>query len=135
MGLIDVLWDNEEKTTVRYILHNNWTWKHFADAKIEVDEMIDTVPYIVDTIIDARKANTLPHDWIENPQRLMRTRNPRAGAYVVVGTSKLVQTGYNLVVRAAPMLFKSFRLVPTLDEARVYLTELQTTRGLTNADA
>jgi hypothetical protein len=120
---LEVVWDNNEQTVVRFIFEGNWTWEDFHTAIKIGTVMMDTVSHSVISIIDLRASKFLP----ANPMRHLRQmvsdcrKHNNASMIVFIGADDFVQAicyatrRIYLDVRA----FSEFHFVDTLDEARV----------------
>jgi hypothetical protein len=85
---ISVVWDNDEKTILRYIYGKNWNWADFHSAAKEAYEMLDTVEHKVNIIMDFLNAQLVPQGAITNVQRAFSTkRHPNINTTVIVGAS------------------------------------------------
>ena len=85
---ISVVWDNEEKTILRYIYGKNWNWNDFHSAAKEAYQMLDAVSHKVNIIMDFQNAQLVPQGAITNVQRAFSTRrHSNINTTVIVGAS------------------------------------------------
>ena len=85
---ISVVWDNDEKTILRYIYGKNWNWADFHTAAKEAYQMLDEVDHKVNVIMDFQNAQLVPQGAITNVQRAFSTRrHANINMTVIVGAS------------------------------------------------
>jgi hypothetical protein len=85
---IELVWDNDEKTILRYIYGRSWTWADFNTAAKEAYEMLDAVEHKVSIIMDFQNANIIPQGAITHVQRAFSTpRHANISTTVIVGSS------------------------------------------------
>jgi len=85
---ISVVWDNDEKTILRYVYGKNWNWADFHSAAKEAYQMLDAVDHKVNVIMDFQNAQLIPQGAITNVQRAFSTqRHPNINMTVIVGAS------------------------------------------------
>ena len=85
---ITVVWDNDEKTILRYIYGKNWNWTDFRKVAKEAYQMLDTVDHKVNIIMDFQNAQLVPQGAITNVQRAFSTRrHANINVTVIVGAS------------------------------------------------
>ncbi len=74
---INVTWDNDEKTTIRYDFAANWMWQEFDTAIDSGYQMMSIVPHTVDNIINSLESSKMP---IGKARRIIaETQHARAG--------------------------------------------------------
>jgi hypothetical protein len=125
---IQTIWDDEDKTTIRYVFDGAWTWEELGAAFVKAHEMMDTVKYSVDTIIDMRGSKMLPNHAIAGIQRVgvMETGHPNHSRLTVfVDLSVFAKAVLQIVSRAYRQLLdkNDFRFTSTLEEARLIVRE------------
>ena len=85
---IEVVWDNDQKTILRYIYGKSWTWADFNSAAKLAYDMLDTVDQKVSVIMDFQNANIIPQGAITQVQRAFSTpRHANIGTTLIVGSS------------------------------------------------
>lgn len=118
---IDVIWDNPEKTAVRYIFKPRWNWADLHGAMQEAAKLMAEVNHRVDIIMDVTSASLIPSGAIAQAQKAFATqKHGNAGTTIVVSTSSfaqaLVAVGRKLSGRAAQNWDMEF--ANSLDQAR-----------------
>jgi hypothetical protein len=126
---IQVEWDNNEKTIIRYILVSPWAWEDIRDAAEASNHMLDEVGRKVHFIYDMRESTGVPDGAITNLRRYVGKEHPLTGQSVVVGTSK---TGAMLLARGilsmVQRVYKAewgFWFADSLEAAREMLATLK----------
>ena len=85
---IEIVWDNEAKSILRYIYGRSWTWTDFNAAAKTAYAMLDTVDHKVSVIMDFQNANIIPQGAITQVQRAFSTpRHKNISTTVIVGSS------------------------------------------------
>jgi len=85
---INVVWDDEAKTILRYVYEKNWNWTDFHTAAKQAYEMLDTVDHTVNVIMDFQNASLIPQGAITQVQRAFSTpRHRNIGTTVIVGAA------------------------------------------------
>ena len=85
---IELVWDNEAKTILRYIYGRSWTWADFSMAAKEAYTILDSVEHKVSIIMDFQNANIIPQGAITQVQRAFSTpRHANILTTVIVGSS------------------------------------------------
>lgn len=120
---IHVMWDNDEKTVVRYVYEGRWTWEDFEAARREAAELLKTVNHQVDVIVDVQDSKLLPNSAISRGRELSKsdpTVFANEGITVIVGASTFVRAMYDMTVKIYPALTQKqgYRFVKGLAEAR-----------------
>ena len=119
---IQVVWDNDEKTIIRYTYQGQWTWDELAAVLEEAYALLDTVDHPVDFIIDLRQSVLLPKDALRHGERVAQAVHPNEGRSVVVGANMLVSRLADVFYKIYRRTSKQFRFVATLDEAYALLS-------------
>lgn len=57
---VTVIWDDDDKTIQRFIYDGMWTWDELYGALSKGHQMLDTVDYPVDSIVDMSGTNFIP---------------------------------------------------------------------------
>ena len=71
---IQVMWDDQEHTTILWHYEGEWTWQESVQAAEhtrEIRDALSTVP-IVAVILDMTQVNTIPRDSLRNMRRLLQ---------------------------------------------------------------
>src|SRR5262245_59394756 len=114
---IKIVWDNDEKTVVRYIFEKNWTWQEFFTAKAEAYALIDTVKHPVGIIMDAPPEVNLPPNTLTHSRNALRNKHPNTRVIAFVLTQAFVRSMINIFMRISPNS-ADLHIVATLDQAR-----------------
>jgi hypothetical protein len=115
---IQILWDDAEKTTLRYNFDEQWSWEDFFAAKKEANALIDTVTHRVGVIMSAPSGMKLPANMLTNARNALRTKHPNTVILVFVLTNPFIRTMIR-ALKGLPMpVATTIELASTLDEAR-----------------
>jgi len=124
---VQVVWDNDDHTIIRYTLDEDWTWEDMRAAVVISNKMLDGVDHKVHFIHDATAVTGLPSDMLSQLRTFIDKEHPNTGQSVIVGAKKsaviiLAQSLLAMIHR----LYKKdwgFMFADTLDEARGMLTK------------
>ncbi|MCL4256098.1 MAG: hypothetical protein KJ043_20240 [Anaerolineae bacterium] len=116
---IAVVWDDDEKTIIRWDFDEKWTWDDFHEAFRISMEMGEKLTYRVDVIPNATQSPHMPVGALAEFKRLDSQLPDIVKLIVVAGTSAFTRSMIELfgkIYRA-----QSWRTAPSLDEARRYI--------------
>lgn len=116
---IAVVWDDDEKTIIRWDFDEKWTWDEFHEAFRISLEMSENITYRVDVIPNATKSPHMPIGALAEFKRLDSQLPDIVKLIVVAGTSAFTRSMIELfgkIYRA-----QSWRTASSLDEARGYI--------------
>jgi hypothetical protein len=82
---VQVAWDNDEQTIIRYTFEANWDWKDLYTAMDEASHIIQGVSHRVDVLMDLSQANLIPKNAISQIKRgYDNPKSPNIGLTVIV---------------------------------------------------
>ncbi len=118
---ITIVWDNPEKTILRYDIRETWTWQEARKAIDMIFTMMDNAESdIVCTIPNFIGKVKLPPDGMRHFAELTSQSHPKAGLTVIVGVNFMMKGIINTTKGMYSMTGRSvdFDYADTLDEAR-----------------
>src|SRR5260221_7381627 len=117
---IEVAWDNQDQTNIRYDFNGQWTWDDFQQAKVRADSMIDAAAHAkpVGAMFVISDPAYVARNAIANTLSRLPTKHPRAVLLVLVSDNALVKTLWGTLVALYPNVKKVYRQVDTLDSGR-----------------
>ncbi len=131
---VQVVWDNDERTIVRYIFDKHWQWDDFFAAVETSLAMIDSVPNHVGTIFETALGMTIPKDVITHARKIISRRHERTVIIVIVAPGLYLRTLMQIATKLSHEIAQRVQAVTTIDEAReiIYqrLTEVNQFRDL-----
>jgi hypothetical protein len=119
---VAVVWDDDEKSIIRFIFEGSWTLDELYTAFDEQSQMLDSVDHKVDVIVDFRESNAVPEHLIGNFSRIFQSSgssHPNTGMTVLVGVGGFAQI-------LADLFSKFFARLPTtttLEEAHTIIAD------------
>lgn len=127
---IQVVWDNDEQSVIRYIIEGAWTWQEMNAAVVTSNAMLDNATGKVHFIHDMRTSSGIPGSALSNLKRFIGKEHPKTGQSVIVAGQKstailFAQSLLNLVDK----IYKrdwGFQFAGSLEEARKLLAEAPT---------
>jgi hypothetical protein len=115
---IQVVWDDEQHTVIRYIFDRTWTWEDFFAAKATAFALIEASQRKISVIMDAPGDSVLPRNMLSHFGSAMRKKHPNTAIVVVVIRTPFIRSMMNLLMHLSPTATNSIRLASTLEEAR-----------------
>jgi hypothetical protein len=119
---VNVSWDNDDKTIIRYDFDGQWTWNDFNAATVDAFAMTRSVDHRVDSISYFNKGAALPPNALFQFRRAMANAPKNRGKTVIVGGSAFIKTMVAVFSHLNRELGERLALADTLDEARANLT-------------
>ena len=122
---IRVIWDNDDKTILRYVYEGRWDQADFGKAYAEAKKMLDTVNYTVGVIIDVQNSHLIPDGIISRSRNLVTTPSRNEGTSVIVGANAFIRSlvdTFSKVWRHGPLEHRQIIFATTLEEARKVLS-------------
>jgi hypothetical protein len=120
MNEINVKWDDDSQSIIRYDFGERWTWKDFFDSKVRADAMIDEAQHgnPVGVIFALPKNVMLPPNVISVTGNSFASRHPRAVLIVVVTESLFLKALWRTLNSIYPVVRSHGHLTDTLENAR-----------------
>ncbi len=118
---INIVWDNPEKTVLRYDIHETWTWQEAEDAINTIFTMMDNAPAnVICTIPHFIGKIKLPVNGMAHFHKLTSRSHPKAGLTVIVGTNFIMRSAIATAKRMYTMTGNEvdFDYADTLEVAR-----------------
>ena len=119
---INVQWDNEEHTLVRWDFIGMWDWNDFLAAQKASNDLINSVPHTVNIISDVSRSPHVPPGAIARFRTYRRVDPENAGRVVLVGASIYIKTIVEIFRGMFPNTGGNFTFANSLEEARSELT-------------
>lgn len=118
---VNISWGNEAKTYVLFEFVGDWTWEEYYQTRKTGIEYADSVPHIVNMIIDYSASKMFPRNMLSHFGSSM-DRNPKSfDVAVIVTQSAFVMALVNTLVRLNKNA--KFRVARTREEAIKFFTE------------
>lgn len=115
---ITIVWDNDEKTVIRYDFDKHWNWEDFFAAKEEAFTRIDGVGHKVGVIMNAPPDVSLPPNWLTHTQSALKNRHPNTEVIIVVVSKLFQRTMINTLIKLARKDGRRLQIVDSLESAR-----------------
>lgn len=121
---IEVIWDDEQQTVVRYIFPEAWTWEEFFAAVDTAKAMIDTAPGWVGVIMDGpTRTMKVPPNMISNTKQVLSRTHPKTKIVVVVINNPFINVMVTTLSRISGMRGRILVSTEDLNEARRMVRE------------
>ena len=115
---INIQWDNEQQTIMRFDLDPHWTWDELFAAKKQAHELVSMVSHKTVTIIDAPHTTALPPNLLLNARSALRNNHPNTLVVIFVATNPFILSAFNTMSGFLRSIALRLEFAPTLDEAR-----------------
>jgi hypothetical protein len=121
MSRVQISWDDEAKTIIRYDFDYAWTWAELEAANEKLEAMLKEVSREVCTIaVQNYKQHYMPHNPLSKISAMLPRRSQQIRLTVIVAHSSLISSILGLIVKLYPSA-SHLRFANTLDEARAMI--------------
>ena len=122
---IMVVWDNPEKTIMRFIYNGQWSMDNFYQALQESHDLMNTVDHRVGLIIDVQNSKLVPNGVLSHGKNVTLRKHPNQGKNVIVGASGFIRTLFDVYKKVYRSTFEegAYAFAGSLDEARSMLLQ------------
>jgi hypothetical protein len=124
---VQAVWDNEEHTTIRYVIEGDWTWDEMNAAVATSNAWLDELDRKVDFIHDMSRGTGVPSGAITQLRRYMGKEHPNTGRSVVIAAKKsLANSVAQGILDTVQKIYRrdwGFMFADSLEEARQRLAE------------
>lgn len=126
---IEPVWDDANKTTIRYVYSGKWTWDELHLSVTEAQRMMAEVTHQVHVIIDLSTSRIIPSGSFSGHIRGASSRMPdNTGLVIIVGNSLMLRVIQKVMAVIPGRETKKGFILSTLDEAHNLIEEI-TARG------
>jgi hypothetical protein len=125
---IQVEWDNDDKTVVRWDVSGVWTWTEFYTAQDESNRLIRSVDHTVDIIGNLLGSAGLPANTLTAYRQGLKRSAANRGVIVFVVSSTFLKAMVATFRRINKPLANKVLAASTVEEARALLVERQAAR-------
>ena len=120
---ISVLWDNRNRTIVRWEFNPDWSWDDILTAWFETELLMEQIVHSVDFIIDVSKTDKLPQD--DAPDGILSSQLTRfldsENMIVMVGCGAEIMNILLNWLQGRDELRANFAFMDTLEDAHLIL--------------
>lgn len=124
---IEIVWDNDEHSIMRYNVSGKWTFDQLYQARDEVFAHMNGVPHErIDAIINFIGGVSVPSGALSQAQQVQDEPHTKAGITVVIGANMFVRTTLSAVAKlynAAKGHSIEFLYAKSLEEAREMIAQ------------
>lgn len=120
---IEVIWDDDTHTCIRYNVRGGWTFEDLRTARQEVHTLIAGRQEKIPIIIDLRGSQLLPENMFSHFGTRSYDGVDELGFMVFVGSNSLVRGMFASFQRIYPKRAVNWQFAANLDEARRLVQE------------
>ena len=117
---VELVWDNEEKTIVRWIFSGQFTWEDYEQGSRKIEEMIEDIDHKFTTIFDLTLMTGMPQYPVSRYPKLIRDVPDKQEFLIVVSNNKMIDMFGRIFTRVYWMNIKVAR---NLEEAHAIIEE------------
>lgn len=115
---VKVVWDNDERTIVRYVFAKQWKWDDFYAAVDTALMMIDSVPHHTGTIFDTPMGMSIPSHLLTHVKNVISRRHERTVVIVIIAQGLYIRSLLQIATKLSRDIAQKVQAVTTIDEAR-----------------
>ncbi|HVU09893.1 MAG TPA: hypothetical protein VHD90_01395 [Phototrophicaceae bacterium] len=121
---VAVVWEDEQKSVVRYVFVDPWAWDQFYAGWDQVKAVLDASPHKISAILDLTEMRAIPPNSLMHMRALIQQRHPNfSELLIVVGSGKFGATYGALAQQLAAAIRYRLIFTDTLEEARRLLDD------------
>ncbi|MCS6836762.1 MAG: hypothetical protein NZ750_12190 [Anaerolineae bacterium] len=125
---VQAVWDDKEKTIVRFIYVGQWNWDEFYFVVQSANAMMDTVSHPCVSIVDMTRSGDIPNGavvHIRNVIRMPQSRN-NSGVTLFVNSKMLARLLIESLAKTNPEVASNsqWHFLNNLEEARALARRL-----------
>lgn len=115
---VDVAWDNEEQSILRYSFAGDWTWNEYRPALQKGREMMQSVsPRKVCIFNDMSQVKRFPPNFISTAHNVIGSRPENMGQAVFYTNHSVFGVLYRILAQLMPDVPTNYLLVSSEQEA------------------
>ena len=124
---VTVDWYDEDKRTIYYEFTGKWTWDEFEPAYTRTIELMDSVDYKTDFILNMLNIEHIPSGAIQRIKKAAEYNHPNMGLAVYVGLHPMMKPIGKIFLKLYPKaaIYYPFDFAQTIEEAEAMLAERQ----------
>lgn len=120
---VQIVWDNNEKTIIRFIFEGKWTWEEFYPTHYKAIDMVKSVTHRVNVIVDMRKGVSTPANVLMHIKNISDKQPPNVGLSVIVTDSSFIHSLHRIGVKFYHKIGRYFSVADNLEAAYVKITQ------------
>ena len=127
--MIELDWDDPEKTIILYTFFDPWTWDEYYVTNPKRDMLFSETNQVIDIILDFRKGKHLPPQAMSQLRKIGSWDSPQRGVVIVIGVHSMLQLLANIMNSLYPQnTSKTPRPAKDLDHAHKLIKEIKRKR-------
>jgi hypothetical protein len=123
MNCIDVIWDNDDKTVMRWEFHQGWMWEDVPSAAKQTHEMLATVHHEVSIIYNANRTSFPLGNALQNLRYLMERNPSYKGMTVIANANGFAMQLFQIILKVFRSREGKLIFADSLTHARNLLTD------------
>lgn len=119
---VNISWGNEAKTYTLFEFVGKWTWDEYYQARARGIEMVNSVPHIVNLIVDYTQSGFFPQNMLSNFGSSLEKVPKPFDLAVIVTHSAFVTSLVGMISKLFGKRVK-FKVAKSVEEAHQLLAE------------
>jgi hypothetical protein len=117
MNSVEIKWDNEEKTILRYNFSGDWTWDEYLERLNEGRSMMADINHPVCVLNDMQKMGKLPPNFASTAKSVISSRPKNTGLAIFLTSNAFFKVMYRVLAQLIPNVPTDYILVTSEEEA------------------
>lgn len=130
---IDVAWDDDTRTIIRYTFSTPWTWNDYRQAIDKGWELDRSIDHPTDTITDMSQSRLFPDGIFTNIRKSVVEIPETTQSVVLVGGGMFVDMAISVLRRVYRSPGARFMIAKSVDEARQLIVQRRASQADSDA--
>lgn len=117
MNSVEIRWDNQQKTILRYVFIGDWTWDEYLERLNEGRMMMAEIEHPVCVLNDMQKMGKLPPNFASTAKSVISSRPKNTGLAIFLTSNAFFKVMYRVLAQLIPNVPTEYILVTNEDEA------------------
>jgi hypothetical protein len=111
MNSVEIKWDNEQKTILRYVFIGDWTWDEYLERLNEGRTMMAEIDHPVCVLNDMQKMGKLPPNFASTAKSVISSRPKNTGLAIFLTSNAFFKVMYRVLAQLIPNVPTDYILV------------------------
>lgn len=117
MSNVNIAWDNEQKTILRYSFEGDWTWEEYLECLNSGRRWMAEVEHPVCILNDMQKIGKLPPNFASIAKTVISSRPPNTGLAIFLTNNAFFKVMYRVLAQLIPNVPTDYILVTSEADA------------------
>jgi hypothetical protein len=121
MNSVEIRWDNDEKTILRYVFVGDWNWDDYLDCLNEGRKMMAEIDHPVCVLNDMQAMGKLPPNFASTAKSVISSRPKNTGLAIFLTSNAFFKVMYRVLAQLIPNVPTEYILVNNEEAAYLKL--------------